>query len=340
MRRFLAALLAVVLLAVALRRARRVRRRARDPHQGPAQAAPTTPTPTGTATPTSVPVPTVDAAAQPLQPASAGAPIPAPAALAKVLAAAVADPALRPGPGVVVRDAFTGQTLFSKGANTPRVPASTAKLLTALAVGTTLDPLTTLPTRVVQGAGPDQVVLVAGGDTMLARGKGSPTAVEGRAGLGDLAAQVAAAPAGRRHHEGHASGWTPPTPRGRAGRPAGARPTSTPASPAGCRCSGLAGPARGAVPPGAPQPRGGHRRGVRRRPGQGRHHRDAHPREHLVHAGPRRRHRARAGRVGAGRRPPRARPRRQRQRPHRGPGAPGRGEGGERGHLRRRRSRS
>jgi D-alanyl-D-alanine carboxypeptidase/D-alanyl-D-alanine-endopeptidase (penicillin-binding protein 4) len=192
-RRFLAALLAVVLLALAYA--------ALDVYdvvpgiltREQPQAAPPTPTPTGSATPTSVPVPTVDEAAQPLQPASASAPIPTPSALAKVLAPAVADPALQPGPGVVVRDAFTGQTLFSKAANTPRVPASTAKLLTALAVGTTLDPLATLPTRVVQGTEPDEVVLVAGGDTMLAKGKGSPTAVEGRAGLGDLAAQVGAA---------------------------------------------------------------------------------------------------------------------------------------------------
>jgi D-alanyl-D-alanine carboxypeptidase/D-alanyl-D-alanine-endopeptidase (penicillin-binding protein 4) len=158
-----------------------------QPPVAPAPAA------TGTATPTTVPVPTVNAAAQPLQPASASAPIPDPAALAKVLASAVADPALLPGPGVVVRDAFTGQTLLSKGATGARVPASTAKLLTALAVATTLDPLATLPTRVVQGSRPDELVLVAGGDTMLARGKGTPTAVEGRAGLGDLAGQVAAA---------------------------------------------------------------------------------------------------------------------------------------------------
>ena len=41
-----------------------------------------TPAPTGTATTTTVAVPTVDAAAQPLKPASAGAPIPDPAALA------------------------------------------------------------------------------------------------------------------------------------------------------------------------------------------------------------------------------------------------------------------
>jgi D-alanyl-D-alanine carboxypeptidase/D-alanyl-D-alanine-endopeptidase (penicillin-binding protein 4) len=157
------------------------------------RAVPTPTATTGTATPTTVAIPTVNAAAQPLEPASASAPIPDPAALAKALATVVADPALRPGPGIVVRDAFTGQTLLSKDATTARVPASTAKLLTALAVGTTLDPLATLPTRVVQGARPDELVLVAGGDTMLARGKGTPTAVEGRAGLGDLAGQVASA---------------------------------------------------------------------------------------------------------------------------------------------------
>jgi D-alanyl-D-alanine carboxypeptidase/D-alanyl-D-alanine-endopeptidase (penicillin-binding protein 4) len=191
-RRFLAVLLAAVLLVVAYGTLDVFDLVPGILTRDQPQAAPTTPTPTGTVTPTSVVIPTVDSAVQPLQPASASAPIPDPAALAKVLATAVADPALRPGPGVVVRDAFTGQTLFSQRADTPRVPASTAKLLTALAVGTTLDPRATLPTRVVQGARPDEVVLVAGGDTMLAPGKGSPTAVEGRAGLADLAAQVGA----------------------------------------------------------------------------------------------------------------------------------------------------
>jgi D-alanyl-D-alanine carboxypeptidase/D-alanyl-D-alanine-endopeptidase (penicillin-binding protein 4) len=192
-RRILAALLAVAVLAVAYG--------ALDVFdivpgiltRDQPRAVPTPTATTGTATPTTVAIPTVNAAAQPLEPASASAPIPDPAALAKALATVVADPALRPGPGIVVRDAFTGQTLLSKDATTARVPASTAKLLTALAVGTTLDPLATLPTRVVQGARPDELVLVAGGDTMLARGKGTPTAVEGRAGLGDLAGQVASA---------------------------------------------------------------------------------------------------------------------------------------------------
>ncbi len=193
MRRILAALVAVAVLAVAYGTLDVFDIVPGILTRDQPRAQPTPTATTGTATPTTVAVPTVNAAAQPLEPASASAPIPDPAALAKALATVVADPALRPGPGIVVRDAFTGQTLLSKDATKPRVPASTAKLLTALAVGTTLDPLGTLPTRVVQGARANELVLVAGGDTMLARGKGTPTAVEGRAGLGDLASQVASA---------------------------------------------------------------------------------------------------------------------------------------------------
>ncbi|WP_270887228.1 D-alanyl-D-alanine carboxypeptidase/D-alanyl-D-alanine-endopeptidase [Pedococcus sp. 5OH_020] len=160
-----------------------------QPVPAPTQAAPTA----GRTAGPSVTVPTVDAAAAPLRPASASAPIPDPAAVAAHLRAVLRDPGLGPAPGVVVRDAFTGQVLLERGEDRPRVPASTAKLLTALAVGTTLDPHAAFPTTVVRGAGASDIVLVAGGDTMLAGGKGDPTAVEGHAGLGDLAGQVAQA---------------------------------------------------------------------------------------------------------------------------------------------------
>ncbi len=176
---------------------------AHPPTTAPTSATPsaaTTPTTPGAGTatggagqPSSTTVPTVDTAAQPLRPASAGAPIPDPAALAARMRSVAADPALGPVPGYLVRDAFTGQVLLQKAPDVPRTPASTLKLLTALAVGTTLDPHATLPTTVVQGPAADSIVLVAGGDTMLGRGRGLPAAVEGRAGLGDLAAQVATA---------------------------------------------------------------------------------------------------------------------------------------------------
>ena len=151
----------------------------------------TTPTTSGASLP--VRVPTVDPEARPLQPVSANAPIPDAAKVAAALAHVVKDPALGPRPGVVVRDAFTGEHLFDRAPDTPRTAASTGKLLTALAVATTLDLHSRLPTTVVQGATPDEVVLVAGGDTMLAKGKGDPAAVEGRAGIADLASQVATA---------------------------------------------------------------------------------------------------------------------------------------------------
>jgi D-alanyl-D-alanine carboxypeptidase/D-alanyl-D-alanine-endopeptidase (penicillin-binding protein 4) len=155
----------------------------------PVVLAPTPKASTGPA----VTVPTVDSGAQLLQPASAGAPIPGAPALAARLGRTLTDPALGPHPGFVVRDAFTGQQLLAVDAQRPRVAASTAKLLTALAVVTTLDPHGTLPTTVVQGATPTEIVLVAGGDTMLATGAGNPTLVEGHAGLADLASQVATA---------------------------------------------------------------------------------------------------------------------------------------------------
>ena len=161
---------------------------------GATPTASTSPGSTATASPTTVPtVPTVDPAAQALQPASAGALIPVPSAVAAELRSQATDRALGPVPGYLVRDAFTGQVLLQKSPDVPRTPASTLKLLTALAVGTTLDPRATLPTTVVQGTSVDDVVLVAGGDTMLAKGKGRPDAVEGRAGLADLAGQVATA---------------------------------------------------------------------------------------------------------------------------------------------------
>lgn len=160
--------------------------------RGASPVATPSPTPHHAVAP-AIPIPTIDAGAQPLQAVSASAPIPNAVAMRRMLGAALTDPALGPHPGFVVRDAFTGQNLLTQDPDRPRVAASTGKLLTALAVLSTLDPHATMPTTVVQGPTPGEIVLVAGGDTMLAPGAGNPTSVEGHAGLADLASQVATA---------------------------------------------------------------------------------------------------------------------------------------------------
>lgn len=119
------------------------------------------------------------------------------AALRKRLTQVLADPDLSAGVGAVVRDGLTGQSLFDKAGTTARTPASTMKLVSALAVVDALDPAATMTTRVVAGPTASQIVLVAGGDTMLARGAGRTGATVGRAGLGTLAGQVATSLAGR-----------------------------------------------------------------------------------------------------------------------------------------------
>jgi D-alanyl-D-alanine carboxypeptidase/D-alanyl-D-alanine-endopeptidase (penicillin-binding protein 4) len=149
------------------------------PAQTPARAFPTGPG--------AVPAPTPTALLGALDPA---APAPDPTLIQKLVAGLVADPRLGADAGVVVADDLTGQVLASNAADVPHIPASTAKLVTAVAALTQLPASTTLPTRVVQGAA-GQIVLVGGGDMMLAAGAGDPTAVDGRAGLADLAAQVA-----------------------------------------------------------------------------------------------------------------------------------------------------
>ncbi|MFK5635760.1 D-alanyl-D-alanine carboxypeptidase/D-alanyl-D-alanine-endopeptidase [Ornithinimicrobium sp. LYQ103] len=93
---------------------------------------------------------------------------------------------------VTVRDALTGEHLVDANADTLVTPASTTKILAAAAIVTGLDPAHTFTTRVVAGDAPGEVVLVAGGDMLLARGRGDHEAVAGHAGVADLAAQTAA----------------------------------------------------------------------------------------------------------------------------------------------------
>jgi serine-type D-Ala-D-Ala carboxypeptidase/endopeptidase (penicillin-binding protein 4) len=143
---------------------------------------------------TEVPIPSAAAsAAAPLVAADGTTPLPTRAGLTAALAAALADPGLGSSVGLTVRDARTGAHLLDVSEQVPRIPASTVKLLTATAIMSTLDPALTFSTRAVRGAGGRDVILVAGGDTLLSPGKGDPEAVAGRAGLADLAGQTAQA---------------------------------------------------------------------------------------------------------------------------------------------------
>ncbi|WP_235928126.1 D-alanyl-D-alanine carboxypeptidase/D-alanyl-D-alanine-endopeptidase [Goekera deserti] len=120
---------------------------------------------------------------------------PQPTALDSTLAPLLADPALGRGLSAQVVDARTGTVLFDRDGSDPGTPASTAKLLTAVAALTTLDPAATLPTTVVAGATPGEVVLVGGGDPTLSRTTPSAT-YPGAPTVDDLARQVTAALAG------------------------------------------------------------------------------------------------------------------------------------------------
>lgn len=133
-------------------------------------------------TPTLTPSPPATADSTTVAPTAAG--------LKAALAGPLTDPALGPDVAMSVRDGVTGEVLYGRGATTPHTPASTAKVLSALAIATSLDLDSTMPTRVVALPGTKDLVLVAHGDTLLAKGRGGPGVI-GRAGLADLADEVA-----------------------------------------------------------------------------------------------------------------------------------------------------
>lgn len=144
------------------------------------------------------PFPTAPGAVEPSDPAAApqGAQASAPqastAAVGKALAALLKDKdSVGDSVGVLVTDAVTSTVLAEHDADRAMTPASTQKLLTALAASAALDLSATLPTSVVQ-ASAGTIILVGGGDMMLAPDRGDAAEINGRAGLGDLADTVAA----------------------------------------------------------------------------------------------------------------------------------------------------
>jgi D-alanyl-D-alanine carboxypeptidase/D-alanyl-D-alanine-endopeptidase (penicillin-binding protein 4) len=125
-------------------------------------------------------------------PLNADAPVPLPAELARQLDATL-KPAGRGSISGVVMDASTGKVLFDRDAGANRIPASTMKLLTAVAALKALGPESRFTTRVLAAEDPSTVVLTGGGDVLLGASASDPSAVLGRAGLASLATDTAAA---------------------------------------------------------------------------------------------------------------------------------------------------
>jgi D-alanyl-D-alanine carboxypeptidase/D-alanyl-D-alanine-endopeptidase (penicillin-binding protein 4) len=134
-------------------------------------------------------LPSLGAATPVLAALSGAAPAPDPSALKSALSPLLGAPALGSGVTASVLDVTTGSVLLDQDAAAPAAPASTAKLLTAAAVLTTLGPSARLTTTVVAGATPGEVVLVGGGDPTLSRTAPSKS-YPGAATMADLATQV------------------------------------------------------------------------------------------------------------------------------------------------------
>jgi len=133
--------------------------------------------------------PAVTAVTPAIAPVDPNAPEPADSGVARALRAGLRDKALGELTGMV-SDPLTGQTLWSRDANTPRTPASNAKILTASAALLALDGDARLTTTVVLGAD-GTAVLVGGGDpTLSAQPAGEDTFYTSPARIADLADQI------------------------------------------------------------------------------------------------------------------------------------------------------
>ncbi|GAA2249852.1 D-alanyl-D-alanine carboxypeptidase/D-alanyl-D-alanine-endopeptidase [Herbiconiux moechotypicola] len=164
---------------------------------GAATAAPAVPTSTAaaedngatgavTSTATATPTPTPTPDPRPV-PAAGSAPAP-------VRTCSVADLAADSRLGTFlgeVRNATTGEVLFDRSGSTFARTASVMKVLTSAAALAVLGSAYQVPTTVVKGANPGEVVLVGGGDITLA--SGSSNIYTGSASMLDLADQVNAA---------------------------------------------------------------------------------------------------------------------------------------------------
>ncbi len=135
--------------------------------------------------------PSPQAPAPQLSAASATAPAPSKQGLSSALAGVAASPDLGSFSGSVT-DAVTGDVLWSKDADKPIIPASTAKILTAAAALLVLPSDHRVTTKIVAAPGSNTLVLVGGGDpTLTAQADGKGYYTDGPE-LSDLVSQIRA----------------------------------------------------------------------------------------------------------------------------------------------------
>lgn len=128
-----------------------------------------------------------------LAPAKAEGAAPTAAGVQKALAAILKDPSLGKHRGIYVYDASRNKPVFSVGASSTYIPASTLKLLTTVSALETLGPDHTFATKTVSAAN-GSLILVGGGDPLLVTKRPTdPTDFPARASLQDLAASTAKA---------------------------------------------------------------------------------------------------------------------------------------------------
>jgi D-alanyl-D-alanine carboxypeptidase/D-alanyl-D-alanine-endopeptidase (penicillin-binding protein 4) len=146
----------------------------------------------GAATPTEAAPETPEPPPSPVLVASAAdAPAPTAAGVKAALDPVLAGAGLGGSINVSVVDVASGDQLYARGPDVPTTPASTTKLATAAAVLAARGPAYRIPTRVVAGAKPGEVVIIGGGDATLSAG--TTGTYPGAARLDQLAKQVKAA---------------------------------------------------------------------------------------------------------------------------------------------------
>jgi len=103
-----------------------------------------------------------------LSPGPGTGPLPTRSGLQSALAGPLSASALGPQVSAVVTDLTTGRILWSQHPDQPLTPASTTKLVTSAAALATLGPDATFTTKVVRGTTQNSIILVGGGDPILA----------------------------------------------------------------------------------------------------------------------------------------------------------------------------